>query len=94
MIRVRIDARTRSDGTDRARSEAVLEQLGGGCTAARFARMGRAERKKRQKEWMAHVKYNGRWNVELVFEPLCTPIRCPNGLRQTCRSIQAADRQF
>ena len=67
MIRVRIDARTLSDGKDRARSEAVLEQLGGGCTAARFAGMGKAERKKRQKEWMAHVKYNGRWNVEIVI---------------------------
>ena len=67
VIRVRIDARTLSDGKDRARSEAVLEQLGGGCTAARFARMGKAERKKRQKEWMAHVKYSGRWNVEIVI---------------------------
>lgn len=48
-IRVRIDANCLSDGKDRARSEAVLEQLGGGCTAARFARMGRDERKKHQK---------------------------------------------
>lgn len=40
-IRVRINANCRSDGKDRARSEAVLEWLGGGCTAARFARMGK-----------------------------------------------------
>ena len=47
-IRVRIGANCRAGGVDRARSEAVLERLGGGCTAARFARMGKAERKKHQ----------------------------------------------
>ena len=50
VICVRIDASTLYNGKDRARSEAVLEQLGGGCTATQFARMGKAEHKKRQKE--------------------------------------------
>ena len=48
-IRVRIDSNCLSDGKDRARSEAVLERPGGGCTAARFARMGKDERKKHQR---------------------------------------------
>ena len=67
VIRVRINSGTRSDGVDRARSEAVLEQLGGGCTAARFAKMGKAERKRHQKEWKVRFKYNGRWKVEIVI---------------------------
>lgn len=40
----------------RARSEAALEQLGGGCTAAQLARMGKDERKKHQKEWKERVR--------------------------------------
>ena len=63
-IRVRIDANCLSDGKDRARSEAVLEQLGGGCTAAQLARMGKDERKK---EWKERVKYNSRWIVEIII---------------------------
>ena len=34
---------------NRARPEAVLEQLGGGCTATHLAKMDKAERKKHQK---------------------------------------------
>ena len=66
-IRVHIDANCRADGVDRARSEAVLEQLGGECTAARFARMGKDERKKHQKEWKERVGYNSRWMVEIII---------------------------
>ena len=66
-IRVRIDANCRADGVDRARPEAVLEQLGGGCTAARFAKMGKDERKKHQKEWKERVRYNSRWMVEIII---------------------------
>ena len=66
-IRVRIDANCRADGVDRARSEAVLEQLGGGCTAAQLARMGKDERKKHQKEWKERVGYNSRWMVEIII---------------------------
>ena len=43
-----IDASCLAGGKDRTRSEAVLKQMGGGCTAARFARMGMDERKKHQ----------------------------------------------
>ena len=44
-----------------------MDQLGDGCAAARFAVMCKAKRKKRQKGWMAHVKYNGRWNMGIVI---------------------------
>ena len=63
---MRIAANCLYDGKDRARSEAVLEQLGGGCTAARFARMGKDERKKHQ-EWKERVGYNSRWMVEIII---------------------------
>ena len=66
-IRVRIDANCLSDGKDRVRSEAVLEQLGGGCTAARFARIGKDERKRHQKEWKDRVGYNSRWMVKIII---------------------------
>ncbi len=66
-IRVRIDANYRAGGMDRARSEAVLEQLGGGCTATQLARMGKDERKKHQKEWKERVGYNSRWMVEIII---------------------------
>ena len=66
-IRVRIDANCRADGVDRARSEAVLERLGGGCTAAQLAKMGKDERKRRQKEWKERVGYNSRWMVEIMI---------------------------
>ena len=66
-IRVRINASCRAGGKDRARSEAVLDQLGGGCTAARFAGMGKDERKKRQKEWKERVGYSSRWMVEIIM---------------------------
>ena len=61
--RLPIDANCLSDG--RARSETVLEQLGGGCTAARFARMGKDESKKHQ-EWKERVGYNSGWMVEII----------------------------
>ena len=41
---MRIDSNCQAKGVDRARSEAVLDQLGGGCTAAQFAKMKRAQR--------------------------------------------------
>ena len=66
-IRVRIDANCKADGKDRARSEAVLDQLGGGCTAIQFAKMGKEERKKHQKAWKARVKYNSRWIIEIII---------------------------
>lgn len=57
MQHVRINANCLSGGMDRARSEAVLEQLGGGCTAVLLAKIGQDKRKKHQ---MARVGYNSR----------------------------------
>ena len=73
-IRVRINSNCRADGVDRARSEAVLDQLGGGCTAARLAKMGRDERKKHQKEWKKRVGYNRRRIVEIIISAFKRPL--------------------
>ena len=51
---------------DRARSEAVLEQLGDGCTSAQLVRMGKDERKKHQK-WKERVEHNSRWMAGIVI---------------------------
>ncbi len=69
IIRVRIDASTRSDGVDRARALAVLEQLGGrgGCTNRALARMMKDERLANQKDWKERVRYGLRWIVEIVI---------------------------
>ena len=64
---MRINSNCRAGGVDRAKSEAVLDQLGGGCTAARLAKMGRDERKKHQKEWKKRAGYNKRWIVEIII---------------------------
>ena len=71
-IRVRIDSSCEPDDKygDKGggpRSEAVLDQLGGGCTAEQFAKMGKDERKKHQKEWKARVKFNSRWIIEIII---------------------------
>ena len=65
-VRVRIDANCRAGGVDRARSEAVLERLGGGCTAAQPARMGKDERKRHQKEWREGVGHDSRPMAEII----------------------------
>ena len=65
-IRVRINANCLTDGVDRTRSEAVLEQLDDGCTAAQFAKMGRDERKRHQ-EWKERVGYNSRWMMKIII---------------------------
>ena len=61
---------------DRARPEAVLEQLGGGCAAAQLAKMGKDERKKIQNGWKGRVGYNSRWMVEIIIS---TFKRLPGG---------------
>ncbi len=68
-IRVRKNANCRADGTDRARAEAVLEQLGGGSgvTAEEYAAMDEAERERNRKEWKKLVGYGTRWLVEIVI---------------------------
>ena len=67
IIRIRHNATTHSRGKDRARSEAALEQLGGGCTAKQFARMKKDERNRHRKKWKDKVKFGDRWLVEIVI---------------------------
>ena len=57
MQHVRINANCLTGGMNRARSDAVLEQLGDGYTAVLLAKIGRDKRKKHQ---MARVGYNSR----------------------------------
>ena len=70
-IRVRIDSNCESDDKyedkGEARSEAVLDQLGGWCTTEQFAKMEKDERKKHQKEWKAKVKFNNRWIIRTIL---------------------------
>ena len=69
LVRVRINSGTRSRGKDRARSEAVLERLGGrgGCTSRELGRMTKSERQANQKEWRKRVGFGLRWLVEIVI---------------------------
>ena len=70
VIRVRKDANARADGVDRARSKAVLEQLGGGATPAELASLGEREREENRKKWKTRVRYGMRWLVEIVISAL------------------------
>ena len=67
VIRIRYNANAHSGGVGKARPEAVLDQLGGGCTAIQYAKLNGGDRKKLQKEWMKRVKYGLRWLVEIVI---------------------------
>ena len=69
VIKVRIDSSTKSKGVDRARTMAVLNQLGGGdgCTNTEFHRMTKDERRANQKKWKKEVKFGLRWIVEIVI---------------------------
>ena len=44
-----------------------MDQPGGGRAAEQFAKMGKDERKKRQKGWKARVKFNGRWIIKITI---------------------------
>ena len=67
-IRVRTNSNAKADGVDRARTEVVLEQLGGpGATPAELASMTDDEREQNRKEWKKKVEYNLRWLVEIVI---------------------------
>ena len=69
VIRIRISANATSEGVDRARALAALEQFGGrgGCTNEVFNRMTKGERRLNQKEWKEDVEYGLRWIVEIVI---------------------------
>lgn len=60
---MRIPTNCLAGGMDRARSEAVLEQLGARCTAVLLVKIGRDKRKKHQ---MARVGYNSRRMAEMM----------------------------
>ena len=68
-IRVRTNANAKAGGVDRARSEKVLEQLGGSpdTTPAELKAMTETEREANRKKWKEDVKYGTRWLVEIVF---------------------------
>ena len=59
LAKVRISSGTRSKGVDRARSRAVLDQLGGsgGCTSQELARMTKSERQANQKDWRGRAEF-------------------------------------
>ena len=69
VIKVRINSNTRSKGVDRARTLAVLNQLGGGdgCTNREFSRMTKDERRANRKKWKEKVEFGLRWIVEIVI---------------------------
>ena len=68
-IRVRKGANARARGVDRARSEAVLDQFGGGkeTTPAQLAAMDERERESNRREWMERVGYGTRWLAGIVI---------------------------
>ena len=67
VIKVRINSNTKSDGVDRARTMAVLDQLGDGCTNKDFNHMTKDERRANQKKWKERVEFGLRWIVEIVI---------------------------
>ena len=67
-IRVRTNSGCRARGVDRARSLAVLDQLGGeNATPAKLAAMDDKEREANRKLWKERVNYGTRWLVEIVI---------------------------
>lgn len=70
LIPVKVNANCRAGGVDRARSDAVLEQLGGGggaATPGRVAALPEGERRANQKDWKRRTHQGDRWAVEGVF---------------------------
>ena len=68
-IRVQTNSNARANGVDRARSEMVLEQLGGSknTTPAELAAMNKDKREANRKTWKKDIGYGRRWLVEIVF---------------------------
>lgn len=68
-IRIRKNANCKAGGVDRARTEAVLDQLADGpdVTPAEFAATDEKRREENRKEWKKRVKYGMRWLVEIVI---------------------------
>ena len=67
-IRVGPNSATRSRGVGRARTCAVLNQLGGGILDPReFADLTGDEKEANRKKWKERVRYGERWLVEIVI---------------------------
>ncbi len=68
LIRIRGNSNTRSNGVDRSRTNAVLDQLGGGITdPKKFAALNTGKREENREQWKIRVGFGKRWNVEIVF---------------------------
>lgn len=67
IIRVNVASNARSDGVDRSRAAAVLDQLVGGAGPRELAGMTKAEREANRAEWKKRVNYGVRWMVEIVI---------------------------
>ena len=67
-IRVGPNSATRSRGVGRARTSAVLDQLGGGIRDPRkFAYLTGGEKEANRRRWKERVDYGTRWLVEIVI---------------------------
>lgn len=68
-IRIRKNANCKAGGADRARTEAVLDQLGGGpdATPAGLAALDESGREANRRKWKIRVRYGTRWLVEIVI---------------------------
>ena len=69
LIPVKVNANCRAGGVDRARSDATLEQLGGGdgATPKMVAALSEGERRANQQDWKRRTHQGDRWAVEGVF---------------------------
>ncbi|MCE2498723.1 MAG: transposase, partial [Nitrosopumilaceae archaeon] len=67
-IRVGPNSATRSRGVGRARTNVVLDQLGGGIRDPReFAMLTADEKEANRRKWKERVRYGERWLVEIVI---------------------------
>ncbi len=95
-VPVKINANCRADGVDRARTEAVLDQLGGGegATPGRVAALPEEERRASQKDWKRRTNQGARWAVEGVFSSFkrilgeaVRAVKWPNIIREVASKI-------
>lgn len=98
LIPVKVNASCRAGGVDRARTEAVLEQMGGrgdgADTPKRVAAIPEAERRDNQKDWKRRTHQGDRWAVEGVFSSFkrtlgeaVRAVKWPNILREVANKI-------
>ena len=95
LIPVRINANCRADGVDRARAEAVIEQLGGGGSHAEVLQLLKDERTANQKDWKKRKGTGSRWIVEIVISSFkrtmgesVRAVKWPNVIREISGKIR------